>query len=54
MSLTGIERNMEMLKLVHTRPCVAELLEEASREKRGLRRVGQCISDAHAGASRRL
>jgi len=35
MSLTGIERNMEMLKLVHTRPCVAELLEEASREKRG-------------------
>jgi DNA replication protein DnaC len=24
-----------MLKLVHTRPCVAELLEEASREKRG-------------------
>jgi DNA replication protein DnaC len=26
---------MEMLKLVHTRPCVAELLEEASREKRG-------------------
>jgi DNA replication protein DnaC len=35
MSLLGIERNMEMLKLVHTRPCVAELLEEASREKRG-------------------
>jgi DNA replication protein DnaC len=26
---------MEMLKLVHTRPCIAELLEEASREKRG-------------------
>jgi DNA replication protein DnaC len=24
-----------MLKLVHTRPCIAELLEEASREKRG-------------------
>jgi DNA replication protein DnaC len=35
MSLQGIERNMEMLKLVHTRSCVAELLEEASREKRG-------------------
>ena len=34
MSLTAIERNMEMLKLVHTRGCVAELLEEASREKR--------------------
>jgi len=26
---------MEMLKLVHTRSCVAELLEEASREKHG-------------------
>lgn len=35
MSLSGIERNMEMLKLIHTRSCVAELLEEASREKRG-------------------
>lgn len=35
MSLKGIERHMEMLKLVHTRSCVAELLEEACREKRG-------------------
>lgn len=35
MKLAAIERNMEMLKLVHTRGCVAELLEEASREKQG-------------------
>lgn len=35
MKLAAIERNMEMLKLVHTRSCVAELLEEASREKHG-------------------
>ena len=35
MSLQAIERHMEMLKLLHTRSCVGELLEEASRDKRG-------------------
>lgn len=33
MNLSQVERNMEMLKLVHTKQCVSALAEEAAREK---------------------
>jgi len=35
MNLAAVERNMEMLKIIHTKGCLAELVEEATREKHG-------------------